>query len=69
MTSKQALAKQEQNYRRESKTCSNCIHYKSEFIKTGHWIDEKNKRCGIGNFVVKKTAVCDLWQEVKNTDG
>lgn len=62
--SKQSIAKEKQNYRGDARTCSNCAHYKSEFVKNGNWVEEKNKRCGIGDFVVKKTAVCDLWKVI-----
>lgn len=65
MKSRQAKAKEKQNYRVEARTCSNCVYYRSDIFISGTWTDEKNKRCGIGDFVVKKTAVCDLWEEIK----
>jgi hypothetical protein len=46
------------------KMCSNCVHFASDVIaKTtyGHeWNEEKNIRCLIGEFAVKKTALCDI---------
>lgn len=68
MVSKQQLSKESQGYRLSPKTCSNCSNYSSE-IETKDfgqyvWTEEKNKRCKIGGFAVKKTAVCDLWEEI-----
>lgn len=66
--SKQREAKKEQNYSRELNTCSNCKHYQSEYVEkryeafsgTQTWVEEKNKRCGIGGFAVNKMATCNL---------
>lgn len=64
MKSKQALAKEAQNYRKTPVNCGTCKHYESEFIHhpCGAWTEEKNKRCGIGGFAVMKRAVCDKWE-------
>lgn len=46
------------------KMCSNCVHFKSDIIEEviyGRiYYNEKNLRCLIGEFAVKKTAVCDI---------
>jgi hypothetical protein len=47
-------------------SCMNCNHYRSDievrvnFSST--WTDEKNIRCGLYGFAVKKTAVCNEHQ-------
>ena len=45
------------------KMCSNCVHFKSDItIETAYareYVIEKNLRCLIGEFAVKKTAVCE----------
>jgi hypothetical protein len=49
--SKQSDAKEVQGYSTsEKKQCGTCAH----FI---------NKRCGIGGFAVKVTAVCNWWDK------
>lgn len=66
--SKQSDAKNFQNYRETPDTCSNCGHYESQMVERTHsgwgglraWTEEKNKRCSIGGFAVKKMATCDL---------
>lgn len=65
--SKQSEAKKEQGYRETPDTCSNCAHYSSKmveksyqgFIKVETWTEEKEKKCQLGSFAVKKTATCD----------
>jgi len=63
--SKQSEAKAAQNYRTTPDTCSNCAHYQSKFVKKVYdmacepWMEEVDKRCGLGAFAVRKTAVCD----------
>ena len=43
--------------------CSNCKHYKSDFVVNEYnYKQEKNIRCGIGEFAVKKQGVCNLHQ-------
>ena len=64
MASKQQMAKEEQGYIAIPKVCMNCIQYESEIIEYrgefgGVYRNEKNKRCGIGGFAVKKTATCN----------
>ena len=66
--SKQSEAKKVQNYTPKASPayCSNCQHYASEKeIKQSTWSgdkweQEKNIRCGIGGFAIKKQGVCDL---------
>jgi hypothetical protein len=68
--SKQSEAKAAQGYREEPKTCSNCVNFTSDHIEKSYqsfsglqtWTEEKNKRCAIGGFVVKKMATCDQWR-------
>lgn len=62
MKSKQALAKESQNYRKTQVNCSTCKNYMSDLQKNHYWVDERNKRCGIGGFAVMKSAVCDKWE-------
>lgn len=71
--SKQSDAKKEQNYREVPDTCANCGHYESQMIEKTYdawhgkhawhgkqtWTEEKEKRCTIGGFAVKKMATCD----------
>jgi hypothetical protein len=68
--SKQSEAKQKQGYDKKpkSRVCSNCRHYMSDFITQknlyGDYEEEKNKRCGLGGFAVKKTATCNEFKKV-----
>ena len=65
--SKQSQAKQDQHYRMKADACLNCAHFCSDQIEKTYdawngkraWIVEKNLRCGIGGFAVKKSATCD----------
>ncbi len=65
--SKQTDAKTQQNYRTTPNHCGNCQHYQSQIVEKQHgsfdgvhvWNDEKNKKCTLGGFVVKKMAICD----------
>lgn len=42
-------------------TCSNCAFFKSDFIAGAYgYVEEKNIRCGHGNFKVNKNATCSL---------
>ena len=61
--SKQSEAKKQQGYRQHGKACGSCIH-RSFTEKADEWlfIHEKNNRCAIGGFAVKKSAVCNLWE-------
>jgi hypothetical protein len=65
--SKQSDAKALQNYIEKPvpKVCVNCFHYRS-VVETGNggewsrdWTIEKNRRCALGGFAVKRTATCD----------
>lgn len=62
--SKQSDAKKAQGYvdKATPMTCSNCAHFKSEKVDIGiysPYITDKNIRCGIGGFAVKKNATCN----------
>lgn len=67
--SKQSQAKQIQGYLEKPlpRTCMNCREYASDLITRTHaygqWTDEKNKRCTLGKFAVRKTATCNLWSQ------
>ncbi len=54
-------AKKEQGYTPHviPQTCGNCGHY--TFVFGGTYLDESNKRCGIGGFAVKKMGGCKCW--------
>lgn len=64
--SKQSEAKKRQNYnpKPEYNICSNCIQFESDMVEikdtfgSRPYYDEKNKKCTLGDFVVKKTATC-----------
>ena len=47
--------------------CSTCKHFTSRMETNKAWFGthtvEKDKRCSIGGFVVKKTAHCNMWEE------
>jgi hypothetical protein len=69
--SKQSEAKQQQGYvpKAVPQTCGNCAHFLSDFIRQppafgspNGWEEEKNLRCGIGGFAVKKMGACMVWQ-------
>ena len=60
--SKQLDAKRFQGYRERplQPECRNCRHFVSDKIDDGTgWIEEKNFRCTLGKFAVKKLATCD----------
>lgn len=67
--SKQSEAKEAQGYVAKAvpQTCGNCAHFRSDMIeqKSSYmgttWFAEKNIRCGIGGFTVKKMANCSEW--------
>lgn len=41
--------------------CSNCIHYRSDFIENKwKYTEEKNIHCDYGGFAVKKSANCNV---------
>jgi len=64
--SKQADAKIAQGYRPKPvhPMCSNCRHFNSDTVRKPGWGDswyeeEKNLRCGIGEFKVMKMGICN----------
>jgi hypothetical protein len=72
MASKQQQEKDKQGYeaRPTPRVCVNCFHFKFDRVQTiepslwsknGYW-EDKNLRCGIGGFSVKKMATCNLFQ-------
>lgn len=63
--SKQSDAKKSQNYNPKPipAECSNCFNFKKERTQTNEWLGkkyyrDKNLRCGIGGFAVKKKGTC-----------
>lgn len=61
--SKKANSKTEQGYEPKPifAMCSNCKHFRSDkIINQWNYEEEKNIRCGIGEFVVKKQGTCKL---------
>ena len=61
--SKQSEARKKQNYnaKPDRDMCSNCKYFNSDMVPSEwnpEYIQEKNLRCGIGEFAVKKTATC-----------
>lgn len=62
--SKKATSKENQEYNPKPifAMCSNCKHFISDKIKSTRWsyIEEKNIRCSIGGFAVKKQGTCKL---------
>lgn len=66
--SKQSEAKERQHYVPKDKpaVCSNCVHYTSKVVERsgifgGTYKDEREKRCGLGGFSVKKSGTCIEW--------
>ena len=64
--SKQSEAKERQNYDPKPihKICSNCSAFTSVVVDVKGWgntvyAEEKNMRCGIGGFAVKKGGTCN----------
>jgi len=67
--SKQSEAKLSQNYVTKAvpKTCMNCANYRSDLIPYTSWSGmvyqtEKNMKCVIGGFSVKKMGSCDRFE-------
>lgn len=72
--SKQSEAKASQNYRPKAHNCGDCANLRSDMVLSQWMIDsnargsgvytaekhgvEKNIRCGIGGFAVKKGGIC-----------
>lgn len=68
--SKVSEAKARQHYtdKPAQPICANCKHYSSRTETfhsrfSGTYSKEKDKRCTLGNFAVKKTATCMRWEE------
>lgn len=63
--SKQSTAKINQNYQPSCVTmCMHCASFTSDKkpIRPGSiYFDERNLRCAIGGFKVKKMGTCKLW--------
>lgn len=79
--SAQSKAKADQDYdpKPDPARCANCGHFQSDMLPP-NWMREndmrrddpsyhreKNLRCGIGGFAVKKTATCIKWQSTAST--
>ena len=65
--SKQSEAKKNQGYNPKliPPMCMNCDHYESDMLPVSgfsvlSYLNEKNIRCGIGGFAVKKMGTCAL---------
>lgn len=67
--SKQSEAKEKQGYTPKAipQTCQNCSQFLFDRVQTqqptahnpaGYW-EDKNQRCGIGGFAVKKMGTCN----------
>lgn len=65
---------EKQNYEPKGPTCATCNNrvFKLELPawmaqQPGVWNEtyklEKNQRCGIGGFAIKKQGCCDLWSK------
>ena len=71
--SKQSDAKAIQNYTVKPfvKTCGNCKHFAFEVIVHKgepyypNVTEDRNLRCSLGGFKVKKTALCQDWEAAK----
>ena len=66
--SKQSDAKKAQNYiqKLDPKVCANCCNLQLDKIPANYnprVIVEKNLRCGIGMFAVKKMGTCDFFSK------
>lgn len=65
---KRMAAKEAQGYRDQGPMCSNCANYKCRLEASGwspDWTIEKEKRCGLGGFAIKKTSWCENHQFAK----
>lgn len=76
--SKQSEAKERQGYEAKpvQRVCGTCKYFKSDkefpawmrdgkhdhYLSDDGYMQETNKRCGIGGFAVKKTATCRGWR-------
>lgn len=68
--SKQSDAKKRQGYNPEAsqRVCGKCFYFQSDKVeqlgyngKPNGYILEKNLRCTLGGFAVKKLALCNEW--------
>jgi hypothetical protein len=71
--SKQSEAKERMGYNEKPipQTCANCRQFVSSKIPSAWnpaYLQEKNRRCVVGGFVVKKTATCDLFESKTNEE-
>ena len=77
--SKQSEAKMKQGYVAKAvpRICSTCKQFTFDHVqmappsiyrKEGWWVD-KNLRCSIGGFAVKKTGTCDLYEQSEVMNG
>ena len=65
--SKQSEAKKSQGYvpKATPQVCMNCTRLAVEKVDNGHgYIEDKNMRCIIGEFSVKKMGACDLFEMI-----
>lgn len=70
--SKQSDAKQQQGYTPKAipQTCMNCKHFMFDTVQTvaptewrpDGWHEDKNLRCLLGGFAVKKMATCNKFE-------
>lgn len=45
-------------------TCCNCLHFRSEItIYAGGWEKERERRCHLGRFAVKRMGTCSMWSK------
>jgi len=75
--SRQSDAKNKQGYQAKPTPhiCSTCKHFQFDRVQTqapstwnpNGYFEDKNLRCGMGGFAVKKTAACNEW-ELKPAD-
>lgn len=68
--SKQSEAKERQGYvaKAAQRVCMTCKHFQSDLeeqrgynSKPNGYMMEKNIRCGLGGFAVKKMGLCNEW--------
>ena len=71
--SKQTEAKERQQYAAKClpQTCSRCAYFQFDRVQTNAaypqfapYFEDKNMRCGIGGFAVKKMGTCAEWAGV-----
>ena len=69
--SKQSEAKEKQGYTPKAtpRTCATCGHFQMDTVERESfgqkWTEDKNLRCGIGGFAVKKMATCNMWSDTE----